>query len=142
MGYPLGIMRRVVFPVVFSVVTLSFLSACAAAKGNQASLANSTWHFVSIDGAAPVSGKAKLEFDDDSIGANVGCNGMGGPWRVESGRLIAGPLAQTEMYCDGPVWGQEKAVGALLAGAPQLRVETDTLVLKSSGHSAELQRAE
>lgn len=131
-------MRR----VVFIGLTLSLLSACAAANESQAGLANSTWHFVSIDGAAPVSSKAKLEFDSDSIDATVGCNGMGGAWRVESGRLIAGPLTRTEMYCNGPVWDQEKAIGALLAGAPELKVGTDTLVLKSSGHSARLQRAE
>ena len=82
-------MRRVVFPVVCLAASLSLLSACAAAKGNQATLANSTWRFVSIDGAAPVSGKAQLEFEEDRIGATVGCNGMGGPWRIEDGRLIA-----------------------------------------------------
>lgn len=131
-------MRR----LVFATITLSLLSACAAAKGHQASLANSTWRFVSIDGAAPASAKAKLTFKDDNIGANVGCNGMGGPWKIEAGRLIAGPLMQTQMYCEGPVWGQEKAIGALLAGAPQVSVETNRMVLKSSGHSAELARAD
>ncbi len=131
-------MRR----VVLITVSVSLLSACAAAKDGQAHLANSTWRFISIDGAAPVSGKARLTFEDDRIGANVGCNGMGGPWRVEGGRLIAGPLAQTEMYCDGPVWGQEKAIGALLAGAPEVSVQPGKLVLRSSGHSAELQRAD
>jgi heat shock protein HslJ len=130
-------MRR----VVPAVLSLSLLSACAAANEGQASLANSTWHFVSIDGAAPVSRKAQLTFEEDHLGANVGCNGMGGPWRLEGKRLIAGPLAQTQMYCEGPVWNQEKAIGALLAGAPEFRVETDRMVLKSSGHSAELQRA-
>jgi heat shock protein HslJ len=128
--------------VVLAAVTLSLLSACAAANGHHANLANSTWRFVSIDGAAPVSGKAQIKFEDDRIGATVGCNGMGGPWRVESGRLIAGPLAQTQMFCEGPVGDQEKAIGALLAGAPALSVKTDRLVLKSSGHSAELRRAD
>jgi heat shock protein HslJ len=129
-------MERIVSAIVF----VSLLSACAAANKGQANLADSTWRFVSIDGAAPVSGKAHIAFEDDRIGATVGCNGMGGPWRVESGRLIAGPLAQTEMYCAGPVWDQEKAIGALLAAAPELIVKTDRLVLKSSGHSAELKR--
>lgn len=131
-------MRR----VVLAVLPWSLLSACAAANPSQAGLANSTWRFVSIDGAAPVSGKAQLTFEDDRLGANVGCNGMGGPWRLEGKRLIAGPLAQTQMYCEGPVWNQEKAIGALLAGAPEYHVETDRMVLKSSGHSAELQRAD
>jgi len=128
--------------VVSAVILILLLSACAAANKSQAKLAGSTWSFISIDGAAPVSHKAQIEFDRDRIGATVGCNGMGGPWRVESGRLIAGPLAQTEMYCEGPVWDQEKAIGALLAGAPQVSVKTDRLVLRSSGHSAELKRAD
>jgi len=131
-------MRR----AVFALITLSLLSACAAAKEGQANLADSTWRFVSIDGDAPASGKAQLKFEEDRIGANVGCNGMGGPWRLEGGRLIAGPLAQTQMYCEGLVWDQEKAISALLAGAPEFSVETNRLVLKSSGHSAELRRAE
>jgi len=116
------------------------LSACAASSKGQTKLANSSWRFVSIDGAAPVSDKAKLKFEKDRIGATVGCNGMGGPF--ESGRLIAGPLAQTQMYCEGEIWSQEKAIGALLAGAPELHIKTDRLVLKSSGHSAELARAD
>jgi len=128
--------------VVFAIVLLSLLAGCAASSKGQTKLANSSWRFVSIDGAAPVSDKAKLRFEDDRIGATVGCNGMGGPWRVERGRLIAGPLAQTQMYCEGAIWSQEKAIGALLAGAPEVEVKTDRLVLKSSGHTAELARAE
>ena len=137
-GYLPDVMRA----AVSVLVLLSLLSACAASSKGQTKLANSSWHFISIDGAAPVSDKAKLRFEKDRIGATVGCNGMGGPWRVESGRLIAGPLAQTQMYCEGEIWSQEKAIGALLAGAPEVQVKTDRLVLKSSGHSAELARAE
>ena len=65
---------------------------------------------------------------------------MGGPWRVDGGRLIAGPLVQTQMYCEGPVWDQEKAVGALLAAAPRFSVGGDVMTIESSGHSAELRR--
>lgn len=129
-------MRRLLLPL----LSVSLLSACAAAGERQANLVNSTWRFTMIDGGAPVSDKAQLTFEDDRIGANVGCNGMGGPWRVEGTRLIAGPLVQTQMYCEGPVWDQEKAISALLAGAPEFHLKTDSLVLKSSGHSAELQR--
>lgn len=123
-----------------SLVLAIGLAACSAGNEGASHLADSTWQFTSIDDAKPVSGDAVLSFKPDSIGANVGCNGMGGPWRIEEGRLIAGPLTQTEMYCEGPVWEQEKAVSALLAGAPRLEIQEDTLVLKSSGHSARLQR--
>ena len=65
---------------------------------------------------------------------------MSGAWRTEGERLIAGPLTQTEIYCEGPRWHQEKALGALLAAAPRFALEGDTLTLQSSGHSAELRR--
>lgn len=132
-------MQRRFLPLI-ALIPLTVLAACAATPERHGHLANSSWHFVSIDGAAPVSDKAKLDFERDRIGANVGCNGMGGPWRVEAERLIAGPLIQTQMYCQGPVWEQEKAVGALLAAAPEFDVTSERLILRSSGHSAELRR--
>lgn len=103
-------------------------------------LADSQWRFVAIDGEKPASDKAQLHFKGDELGANVGCNGMGGPWRIEDGRLVAGPLAQTEMYCEGPVWPQERATSALLVAAPELLIDGDRLVLRSRGHFAELER--
>jgi heat shock protein HslJ len=129
-------MIRFILPVTGALL----LMGCAAEANGPSNVSDSRWRFTSIDGAAPVSAKAGLSFAGDHLAANAGCNGLGGPWRVESGRLIAGPLIQTEMYCDGPVWGQEQAVSALLAGAPTLRVEGNRMSLKSSGHSAELSR--
>ncbi len=119
---------------------LPLLAACAAASWDGTHIDNSRWRFVAIDGAGPASDKTRLDFAGERLSINVGCNGMGGPWRIENGRLIAGPLIQTEMYCDGPVWDQERAVAALFAGTPAFAVEDDRMTLKSSGHSAELQR--
>lgn len=116
------------------------LGGCAVGPGSGHALTGTSWRFVAIDGDQPVSSDARLEFKADRLGANVGCNGMGGNWRVENGRLIAGPLTQTEMYCEGHVWDQEQALGALLAAAPAVERRQDRLVLKSSGHSAELVR--
>jgi heat shock protein HslJ len=124
-----------------AALALLALAACAPApKSALNRLVGSEWRFVTIDGAAPVSANAKLQFREDSLGANVGCNGMGGNWRIEGGRLIAGPLVQTEMYCEGPVWGQEQAVSALLVAAPEVTFTQESLVLRSSGHRAELAR--
>mgnify|MGYP003389051112 CR=1 FL=1 len=116
------------------------LTACSAHSEPHSRLAESAWQFVSIDDASPTSDKAQLTFETDNIGATVGCNGMGGPWRIADDRIIAGPLIQTEIYCQGPIWAQEKAVSALLVGAPRFMLDGDTLVLKSSGHSARLRR--
>src|SRR5690606_15070060 len=85
-----AIMRRAL------TIALPFLllSACASAGDHGSDLADSSWEFTAIDGDTPASDKAMLTFEGDRIGANVGCNGMGGPWRLEGGRLIAGPLVQ------------------------------------------------
>lgn len=122
------------------LLALTALSACAAAQaGGPASLTDSQWRFVTIDGAAPVSDKASLAFHKDRLSANVGCNGMGGPWRIEGRRLIAGPLISTKMFCEGRM-EQETAISTLLSGGPGLTVDGDRLTLSSAGHSAELVR--
>jgi heat shock protein HslJ len=116
------------------------VAGCAAQAAGSGQLAGSNWRFVSIDGEAPISQTTKLTFDGDRIGANVGCNAMGGDWRVEGGRLIAGPLAQTRMFCQGKLGEQEQAIGALLVAAPELALTEARLELRSRGHSARLER--
>lgn len=92
-----------------------------------------------IDDAAPVKPqKATMRFDQDRLSANVGCNGIGGEYRIEGDRLIAGPLMATRMFCEGPVWQQEEAVNALLSAAPELVRSDNTLRLTSGGHTLEL----
>jgi heat shock protein HslJ len=116
------------------------IAGCAAQAAGSAQLAGSNWRFVTIDGEAPISRAAKLTFDDGRIGANVGCNAMGGEWRIEDGRLIAGPLMQTRMFCEGKLGEQEQAIGALLVAAPELALDEARLELRSHGHSARLER--
>lgn len=116
-------------------------AACVARPAASERLAESQWRFVTIDGDAPAApDKALLTFEDERLSASVGCNGMGGDWRIEQGRLIAGPLMGTRMYCEGRVWQQEQAISALLVAAPTIEWQGDRLVLRSSGHSAELAR--
>ncbi len=74
-----------------------------------------------------------------AINRSMSCNGMSGPWRIEHGRLIAGPLVSTEMWCHGKM-EQERAVGALLAAAPEIKVGASRMTLTAGGHSAELVR--
>ncbi|MDE8651944.1 META domain-containing protein [Novosphingobium album (ex Liu et al. 2023)] len=122
-----------------ALLSVMALGACTA-QHEATDLADSTWRFTEIDGARPAARDAQLVFDGALLGANVGCNGMGGPWRIENDRLIAGPLEKGATFCDGRVWGQEKAVGALLVAAPRFAIRGDTMVLKSNGHTAELRR--
>lgn len=105
-----------------------------------AGLAGSKWTFTAIDGAAPVSDRARLEFLPDRISATVGCNGLGGEWRARNGRLETGPFMSTQMYCDG-VMDQEAAIARLLGARPAYTLSGNRLTLRGGGHSAELVRA-
>ncbi|MGV3513405.1 MAG: META domain-containing protein [Novosphingobium sp.] len=123
-------------------VSASLLGACATAPSGSAGLAGTRWTILRVDGAAPVvPEKASLRFEDDRLSANVGCNGIGGGYRVDGVRLIAGPLMATRMYCDGPVWQQEEAVNALLSAAPEIDRRGRTMRLVSGGHALDLELA-
>lgn len=115
--------------------------ACVARTPADERLVDSSWTFVSIDEMEPVRpAGARLTITAESLSATVGCNGMGGAWKIEGERLIAGPLAGTKKYCAGPIWDQEQALSSLLVAAPKLELDGDRLTLRSSGHSAELRR--
>ena len=118
-----------------------FAAACAMAEDSGSDLAGSQWMLERIDGDAPsLPVGARLSFERERLAASAGCNSIGGPWRVDGLRLIAGPLVQTEMYCDGPVWKQEQALSALLSAGPVITREGNVLTLVSSGHRARLAR--
>ncbi len=123
----------------FTLFALPLLAACTTVGTASPSLAGSKWAFVSIDGQAPVSDKAGLTLGADRIGANVGCNGMGGDLKIEPGKLVTGPIMSTRMYCE-PVMKQENAVAGLLGASPNYTVTGARLVLIGGGHRAELRR--
>lgn len=102
-------------------------------------LSGTAWHFTAIDGAAPVGKQTNLRFDKGRIGANVGCNGMGADMKIVGGKIIAGPVMGTMMFCEG-VMDQERAVGALLGAKPKITVRGSMMTLVGGGHSAELRR--
>ncbi|MBB4612008.1 META domain-containing protein [Novosphingobium taihuense] len=124
-------------------MSTALLAGCATAPTESAGLAGTRWIITRVDGAAPAApSRASLKFEDERLSANVGCNGIGGDYRVEGNRLIAGPLMATRMFCEGPVWQQEEAVNALLSAAPEMRRSGSTLRLVSGGHALDLELSE
>jgi heat shock protein HslJ len=122
------------------VLPVALAGCVAATNAATLALAGSEWRLLAIDGDAAASAGNHLKFDRGQLSASVGCNRIGGNYRVERERLIAGPLIQTEMYCEGPLMGQEQALSALLVGAPELRLGGNRLTLVSRGHRAEFAR--
>ncbi len=129
---------KITLPLALALLSLT---ACAtAAVPRPAALANTGWTLVKLDGEKPVSPRAGLRFLPDRLSATVGCNGMGGSWRIVGGKLVGGPYVSTMMYCEG-LMEQERALSALLAGKPGVDLTGNKLVLRALGHSAELVRA-
>jgi heat shock protein HslJ len=125
-------MRKKIAPL-----ALALLAACTTAGASGSDSLAGKWRFVTIDGQKPVSSKAELTIEPERIGANVGCNGMGGDLRIKGGKLVVGAVVSTMMYCDG-LMDQERAVSELLSADPEYRIEEGRLVLRTAAHSAEL----
>ncbi len=126
--------------IVTIMAATALAGGCATGSGSAAGLAGTQWTIVKIDGAAPVApDRAMMRFDAERLSAHVGCNSIGGEYRVEGTRLLAGPLMATRMYCEGPVWAQEEAVNALLSAAPEMERRGSAMRLVSGGHELQLQ---
>ncbi|HTN15892.1 MAG TPA: META domain-containing protein [Sphingomonadaceae bacterium] len=133
-------MRHALFITAFILLALP-VAGCVAQTAPPHGLAGSEWRITAIDGQTPAApDRARMALQKDRLSANVGCNSMSGPWRVEKSRLIAGPLMQTKMFCEGPIGEQEQAASALLVAAPTLELDGARLTLRSSGHSLTLER--
>jgi heat shock protein HslJ len=121
----------------FASLALALLAACTTAGAASADSPTGKWRFVAIDGQKPVSSKAELTIEADRIGANVGCNGLGGDLQIKGDKLVVAGVISTLMYCEG-LMTQEDAVSKLLSANPEYRIEAGRLVLRGGKHSAEL----
>jgi heat shock protein HslJ len=74
-----------------------------------------------------------LSFDEGSrVGANAGCNSMGGRYAIEGGKLVITDSAITEMACPGRL-EQESWYMKILLASPAIVVDGNTLVLEGGG---------
>ena len=90
-----------------------------------------TWTVTSYaDGAGALvsvdDGSVTVVVDATSVSGTAGCNGFNGPWTLDGGTLMIGPLASTKIAC-GPaeVMARESAVMADLEASTALRTGTD-----------------
>ena len=97
----------------------TFLSTAVTENGRPKSLVQGTRILVNFSA------------DGTKIGANAGCNHMGGDARVENGRLIVGDMASTLMGCDGGRNEQDAWVAKLLTERPTIVISGAELVITS-----------
>lgn len=76
--------------------------------------------------------RISLRFSDGrEIGAQAGCNSMGGPASFEAGRLVVGDLATTEMGCDPARHTQDEWLARFLTSRPKAELAAETLTLEN-----------
>jgi heat shock protein HslJ len=126
--------------VLLGVALAVSLAGCAGGQ-DKSSLAGTQWRVTRVDGKPPVAPQsAHVVFEAAQIKVSIGCNMLGGAYRVDGKRLIAGPFVTTEMACDDRLLKQEAAVNALLESAPLLTHDGQRMRFASGGHALELER--
>lgn len=120
---------------ILALVSLLVLGACAGGSSTPPhgtggpGLDGRTFLSTGIEGRILVAGsRIRIAFGDGQISASGGCNSMGGPYRLDGERLVAGSLFTTEMACDEPLMAQDTWLADLLDGAT-ITLDGDTLVL-------------
>lgn len=89
---------------------------------------------VTVDGEPlPLAAdtKVRLSFADGELGAEAGCNSMGGPYRFDGDTLLVEGLSSTEMACVPEArMEQDSWLADILTDSPTLTVDGDTLVVE------------
>jgi heat shock protein HslJ len=81
-----------------------------------------------LAGSEPIT----LTFDGDRLGAQPGCNSLGGTYSLDVDRLEVADLAMTEMACLEPaLMDQDQWFAELLLAGPTLALSGDTLTMTS-----------
>jgi len=98
-------------------------------------IADREWTLASIDGKPPAAPASLVLKTDGTLLVQTGCNGGGGPYRIEGNRIITEAVALTAMGCEEPVATQELTIQVLLEADPVFAVDTGTgqLRLTSDG---------
>ena len=86
--------------------------------------------------------EATLTFGDDgNLSGNVGCNGFGGGYTVEGGKIVLESLAATMMACAEPQMTQEITTLRILTDSVDYKIEGNTLTISNNGEVLVLEAA-
>ncbi len=75
--------------------------------------------------------RIRLDFRGNELGANAGCNSIGGTYSIQNGTLLLDAAGMTEMGCDQPRHDQDEWLIELLSSRPAFRMSGDELTLES-----------
>lgn len=70
-----------------------------------------------------------MNFLDDSVSVNAGCNTLNGGFEITDGAFVASQFAMTMMACDDPLMAQDTWLSEFLASSPSISLDGSTLSL-------------
>jgi len=109
-------------------ILVIMVSACASRSTKD--LAGTAWVLNAFDGSSPIAGtQPTIEFEDDQVSGNTGCNLFSGSYEVDGDAISFGALAWTERGCMEPegVMEQERRYMEYLGAAEGFELGEDEL---------------
>lgn len=118
------------------VLAITALAAAACTPASSAAVDGREFLSVSVtDGGIDrplVAGtQIRLSFSAGSLGAQAGCNHIGGDYRLDGDRLVFEGAGMTEMGCDPARHAQDDWLVQFLSSRPTAQLIVDELVLTS-----------
>jgi len=101
--------------------------------------------FVSSDvtGHELVDGSAiTMNFLDDAVSVNAGCNTMNGRFEIADGTFTAEQFAMTMMACPDPLMAQDTWLSEFLASSPTIALDGSTLTFTGDDATITLEEIE
>ena len=119
------------------------VSGCGGGTIAPATLANTSWSVVSVNGKpVPAGGDYYVQFSDNRLSAKFGCNGMGGAYRLNGDHLSVANLEQTLIGCPEPAATFEREGSTLLRSNVRVeRIGGERMRLVSEAGTIELRRS-
>jgi len=95
-----------------------------------ATLAGMGFASSSVTGYDLVEGsEITMNFLDDSVSVDAGCNIMNGGFEIADGAFTASQLASSKMACEQPLMDQDILLSEFLASSPAIALDGSTLTL-------------
>jgi len=113
-------------------LALGFIVGCGLDGDPDTGLQDGEYVLESSEGFTPVSGtNVSISFEDGRFGFSAGCNGHGGSYEVQSGRLVVSDLASTDIGCDTELHEQDNWLATFFSSMPLITVDGPRLTFTS-----------
>lgn len=110
--------------------TLGFTVGCGLDGEPDTGLHDGEYVLESSEGFTPVLGtEVRITFEDGRFGFGAGCNGHGGSYEVQGGRLVVSDLASTDIGCATELHEQDSWLATFFTSMPLVTVDGSRVTL-------------